>query len=671
MEKAVTALKATGTSAKADAFRQDINALRAFSVIAVVGYHVQIPGFAGGFVGVDIFLVITGYLMTGKVLNDLTLGRFSFMTFLMMRMRRIYPALAVMIASSIVVGWFLTLPGEYLKHLLQALSALIFQSNFAFNSDNGYFAMAAQTKPLLHTWSLSLEGQFYFWMPLVVPLVWRLASRSKLGAVMTAFQVAAALSLAWCLWESQNDATGASFFSLPARAWEPLAGGLIAIAELQRRSERPGKASWLETRMIAVLGWALVAGCVCYPFPESRWPGVLTILPILGAAMIVAARQRTGGGGLLAIAPLQRIGDWSYSIYLWHWPIWVFALSWLSLRGYGVGATQKISMVLASLALGAVSYRYVEQPVRLRRDLWTPRRLLVSYGGGLALSFGFVALAFLNRGFPDRLPQYMQPAELARRTSTPRDECFRDANSNKKATETYCSFGSAEVAARPSAILWGDSYANQYLDPISSAALASGIHGLIATQNGCRAFIDDPASNSGDQPSCRAFNRSTLDFVLGRTGPGIVMLASNWANAIEVSDLVERLLASGKTVILIMPLLNIGFDLPQRWIENQVRAGKAIDEWKVKADPGLMMSGLRDAIAQLVSRHRDNPRLVTVDPSSVICEQNDCYLVRNGQANFRDTAHISNLNAMQYRGVFDAAFRSALDAGSGATKKTD
>jgi len=627
--------------------------------------------------------VITGYLMTGKVLNDLALGRFSFIAFLLMRLRRIYPALVVMIASTIVVGWFVTLPNEYLKHLLQALSALIFQSNFAFNSDNGYFAMAAQTKPLLHTWSLSLEGQFYFWMPLVVPLVWRLASRSKVSAVMTTFQVVAALSLTWCLWESQNDATGSSFFALPARAWEPLAGGLVAIAELQRRSESPAKkfaknlakASWLETRMIAVmiavLGWTLVAGCILSPFPESRWPGVLTIPPIMGAAMIVAARQDTGAGGLLAISSIQRIGDWSYSIYLWHWPIWVFALSWLSLRGYGAGATQKTFMVLASLGLGAISYRFVEQPVRLRRDFWTPRRLLASSGAAFALSIGFVALAFLNRGFPNRLPEYMLSAELARRTSTPRDECFRDSNSTKKATETYCSFGSAEVAGRPSAILWGDSYANQYLEPISAAALASGIHGLIATQNGCRAFLDDPAGNSGDQPSCRKFNRSTLDFALGRNEPSIVVLASNWADGLEVSALVEKLLASGKTVILIMPLLNIGFDLPQRWIENQVRAGRTIDEWRVKADPVLTMSSLRDAMVQIVQKHRNNPRLVTVDPLSVICEQGDCYLVRNGQANFRDTAHISNLNAMQFRGVFDAAFRSALRAGPDAGKKAD
>ena len=675
MDQAVVALTVTGTPADRDAFRLDINALRALSVIAVVGFHFQIPGFAGGFVGVDIFLVITGYLMTGKVLKDLALGRFSFMNFLLMRLRRIYPALAVMIAATIVVGWFVTLPGEYLKHLLQALSALIFQSNFAFNSDNGYFAMVAQTKTLLHTWSLSLEGQFYFWMPLVVPLVWRLASgaRPRLGAVMTTFQVVAALSLAWCLWESQNDATGSSFFSLPARAWEPLAGGLVAIAELQRRSEseNPAKAAWLETRTIAVLGWALVAGCILSPFPEARWPGLLTILPILGAAMIVGARQGAGTGGLLAISPIQRIGDWSYSIYLWHWPIWVFALSWLSLRGYGVDATQKILMILASLALGVISYRFVEQPVRLRRDFWTPRRLWASSGAALALSLGFVALAFLNRGFPNRLPGYMLPAELARSTSTPRDECFRDSNSNKKATETYCSFGSAEAAGKPSAILWGDSYANQYLDPISAAALARGIHGLIATQNGCRAFLDNPAGNSGDQPSCRTFNRSTLDFALGRTEPSIVVLASNWADGREASALVEKLLAAGKTVILIMPLLHFGFDLPQRWIENQVRAGKAIDEWKVKADPILTMSALREAMMQIVQKHRDNPRLVTVDPSSVICEQGDCYLVRNGQANFRDTAHISNLNAMQYRGVFDTAFASALRAGADAEKKAD
>ena len=673
IEKTAALANVTSKPANRDAFRLDINALRALSVVAVVGFHFQIPGFAGGFVGVDVFLVITGYLMTAKVLNDLKLGRFSLWAFGMMRMRRICPALAVAVAASVIVGWFVTLPGEYLKHLLQALSALAFVSNFAFSSDNGYFAMAAQSKPLLHTWSLSLEWQFYIWMPLVAWLVWRVASgaTSKIGAVIIAFQVFAALSLAWCLWVSQHDAMGSYYFSLRARAWEPLAGGLIAAAEIRRRSDEIADLSWLESPIIAVAGWVLVAGCVVYPLPEARWPGVLTILPILGSAMIIAARQGSREGSLLGVSAIQRVGDWSYSIYLWHWPIWVFALSWLSVRGYGVGTSQRTLMVLASLALGAVSYRYVEQPVRIRRDFWTPRRLLTGGGISFALLAGFVSLAFLNNGFPNRLPEYLLPAELARRTNTPRDECFRNANSTKTTTETYCSFGSEQAAGRRSAILWGDSFANQYLEPISSAALSNGIHGLIATQSGCRAFIDDAARNAGDQQPCREFNRTTLDFLLGRAEPSIVVLGSNWGNATEISVLVDRLLSAGKTVVLIMPLLNIGFDLPQRWIENQIRAGRAIDEWKVEADPGLTMSAFRNEITQLLGKHRDNPRLLLVNPLSVVCEGGSCYLVRNGQANFRDTAHISNVNASQYRELFDAAFKSALRIGNKSYKGTN
>jgi peptidoglycan/LPS O-acetylase OafA/YrhL len=567
----------------------------------------------------------------------------------------------------------MTLPAEYQRHLLQALSALTFLSNFAFKSDSGYFAMAAQTKPLLHTWSLSLEWQFYFFMPLIVGLVWRFASRAMSGinAVVVALQVFAALSLAWCLWASQQDATGSSFFSLQARAWEPLAGGLIAAAEIRRRSEAIADPSWLQTPIVAVAGWVLVAACIAYPLPEARWPGVLTILPILGSAMVIAARQGSRKGGLLGVSAIQRVGDWSYSIYLWHWPIWVFALSWLSVRGYGVGATQKTLMVLASLVLGAVSYRYVEQPVRIRRYIWTHRRLLAGSGISFALLAGFVSLAILNHGFPNRLPDYLLPAELARRTNTPRDECFRNANSTKTTTETYCSFGSTQAPARRSAILWGDSFANQYLEPISSAALANGIHGLIATQSGCRAFFDDAARNAGDQHPCREFNRGTLDFVLGQAEPSIVVLGGNWGNATEISVLVDRLLSAGKSVVLIMPLLEIGFDLPQRWIENQIRAGRAIDEWKVEAGPDLTKQAFRSEIAQILDKHRDNPRLITVDPLSVVCEQGYCYLVRNGQANFRDTAHISNVNASQYGGLFDTAFKAALRAGTGAGTRND
>jgi peptidoglycan/LPS O-acetylase OafA/YrhL len=656
------------------AFRIDINALRALSVVAVVGYHFRMFGFAGGFVGVDIFLVITGYLMTAKVLTDLAAGRFSFVAFGAMRMRRIYPALVVMTVLSVAAGWFLTLPREYLKHLLQALSALTFVSNFAFDSDNGYFAMAAQTKPLLHTWSLSVEWQFYIWMPLIAALVWRLAARSKsrtdavIPAAILALGVFAALSLAWCLWKSESDATGSSYFALRTRAWEPLAGGLIAALEIWRRSRLDPGIAWTECRVVAVAGWALVLGSIAWPIPESRWPGALTIPPILGAAMIVAARQGTGASSWLGFAPIQRLGDWSYSIYLWHWPIWVFALSWLSLHGESVSATHKVLMIGLTVLLSAASYYCVEQPVRIRRDFWTPRRMLASSGAVFAALAAFIAVGFLDDGFPGRLPDYLLPAELARRTNTPRDECFRNANSAKKAPEIYCGFGGAEIAGRPSAILWGDSFANQYLEPVSSAASANGVHGLIATQSACRPFLDDPLRNATDQRACRDFNRGTLDFVVGHTEPSIVVLGGNWGAALEMTSLIDRLLSSGKTVMLIMPLLNIGFDVPQGWIEKQVRAGAAIGEWKIDADARLTQADFRADIVRGLDKHRSDPRLILVDPQSVICEHDHCYLVRGGQSNFRDTAHISNVNAIQFGAAFDAAFRSALRIGTEAEK---
>ena len=283
-------------SAAKNTFRYDINALRAFSVVAVLGFHAKVPGFAGGFVGVDVFFLITGYLMTGIVLRDLEKQCFSFWSFALNRMRRIYPALAVVVIVSAVAGWFLTLPGEYIRHLRQASYALAALSNFAFDADNGYFASAAQTKPLLHTWSLAIEWQFYIGMPLAAALLWKLAllSTDRLKVMLVAFGALSLASFLWCLWQNYSDMMGSAFFSLRARAWEPLVGGMIALLELRRRPESPD-ASFTAAAMSAA-GWAILVLCIAYPLPEREWPGALTLLPILGAAPIVLARWKIGGG---------------------------------------------------------------------------------------------------------------------------------------------------------------------------------------------------------------------------------------------------------------------------------------------------------------------------------------------------------------------------------------
>lgn len=639
-------------------FRLDINALRAVSVVAVLGYHLHIPGFAGGFVGVDVFFVITGYLMTKVVIDDLADHRFSLVKFAMMRIRRLFPALAVVIASSVVAGWFLSLPGEYQRHLRQACFALLSLSNFAFDADSGYFAAPAQTKPLLHTWSLGVEWQFYIWMPLIASVIWQKAGTSKprLDVLTGAFWSFALVSFVWCVWQSQTDLTGSAFFSLRARAWEPLAGGLIALIERRMRGDGIKAAKFRDAA--ASSGWLLLVGCVIYPMPEQRWPGLLTLLPVIGAALIVAARRQS----LLSWPGwsfFQRIGDWSYSIYLWHWPIWVFAVTWLSFRGYSVTFAAKMLIATASIGLGATSYILVEQTTRRNRDVLSDSRLMVIATASFCLLLAFTVTALSSRGFPSRLPEYLSAAEEARRTDTPRDECFRNVNSMKRATEPYCAFGSQAVEAQK-AILWGDSFANQYLEPISSAAIANGINGLIATQSACRPFIDDATKHVSDQEPCRAFNRDTLNLVLSRADLGIVILGGNWGNPDEIAAVVQKLLSSGKTVVLILPLLNIGFDVPQRWMEEQARAGKALDEWKVEAGSRLTQATFRTEIAQRLAAHQESSRLLLVDPQKVICRDGFCFLVKDGQANFRDTAHISNVNAAQYQSLYEAAFKAAL-----------
>lgn len=339
----------------------------------------------------------------------------------------------------------------------------------------------------------------------------------------------------------------------------------------------------------------------------------------------------------------------------------MFFVTWLLSRGYEVTNAEKAFVVSASIAMGAASYYLVEQPLQRRRDIWPASRLVLSATFVFLSLLSFTGIAFYHHGFPKRLPEYLLAAEEARKTGTPRDECFRNSNSLMRANVDHCVFGVREAAGGPSAILWGDSFANQYLNPISFAAVNNGIHGLIATQSACRPFLDDDQTATESQ-SCRDFNRRTLDFLLQDAGPNIAILGGNWGKAQEIIALADRLLISGKTVILIMPTLNIGFDLPQQWINNQLRAGKAILEWRVEADPVLTRQRLREDIVAGVDRLKNRRRLITLDPQTVVCDSSHCYLVRHGSANFRDSVHISNVNASQYENLVDAAFKSALQA---------
>jgi peptidoglycan/LPS O-acetylase OafA/YrhL len=361
-----TRLPAPGRS-----FRLDINLLRAIAVVGVVLYHFRIGPFPGGFAGVDLFFVVSGYLMTKIIVDGQDRGTFSLAGFYAARARRIVPALGALCVVLLALSQLAIDPLTRREMAAGIASSMLFLSNFAYWRDAGYFDMASQSKWLLHTWSLSVEWQFYLVLPLVLMAIRKiLPGRIFLHA---AYWAGAILSFGLAVWFAEIKPSF-TFYLLPTRAWEMLAGGLVYLACGAWRP-RP----WL-SNILALAGLALIALAFLLLDDLLAWPSYPTLLPVAGAALVLIARQETAPG--LASRPVMAIGLWSYSIYIWHWPIVVglayygFDSLWAALAGMAL-----------TLALAGLSYHYVETPFRhraLSAPLSRPR---------LAMLAGVVALA--------------------------------------------------------------------------------------------------------------------------------------------------------------------------------------------------------------------------------------------------------------------------------------
>lgn len=419
--------------AAAESFRGDINGLRAWAVMAVVLYHFGIAGVSGGFVGVDVFFVISGYLMTGIICSGLQRDNFSVWNFYLARARRILPALIVVVMAVLAVGWFIMMPKEYQGLGRHARESLLFSSNLRYLKESGYFDSDAHGKWLLHTWSLSVEWQFYLLLPLLLLIVWKLfPRRSALVAAHVALLVA---SFAACVVLTDR-APSKAFYVLQSRAWEMLAGGLVFLLG------GACKPSSLGRRALEAGGFVLIVTAILGLDAGSYWPGWWALLPTMGAVLVLLAQRESSlwTGSRLA----QWLGTRSYSIYLWHWPL-VAALAyceqldnpfWLALG------------LVASLLLGQVSYAVVEVPARRALSRVTLRRAALYLL--LALVVAAVAAQLIRRnGFPQRLPAAVAEIEAQRNNRNPRlDECLGEGKA--------CVFGGERIAA----MLVGDSHAD-------------------------------------------------------------------------------------------------------------------------------------------------------------------------------------------------------------------
>ncbi len=480
-------------SASSQTFRVDINGLRAWAVMAVVLYHFGVPVLSGGFAGVDVFFVISGFLMAGIVQTGLQRREFSLWHFYLARARRIVPALAVVCVCMLLLGWFYLMPEEYQQLGRHARESLLFSSNLRYLAEAGYFDSESAEKWLLHTWSLSVEWQFYLILPVLMLGLSRFLPGQR--AALISLASLALLSFGLCMWRT-NDAPSEAFYLLQFRAWEMLAGAcvfMVGPCGLSRAAQR-----WFES-----IGFGLIVLALVVFSSSDAWPGWRAAVPVSGAMLVlyVARQQSLWTSGRV----LQWLGTRSYSIYLWHWPA-VVMLTYLDLHRAPIWIAFG---VVASLVLGHLSYHLVEVPA----SRWL--RVLSTRRAAVALVVGLVCVAALAQtvrlsGFPKRLPEAVAVMEAERDNHNPRmRECLD--------FDASCNYGSGPVRA----ILLGDSHADAVVTALQAALPNEGAV-LFRGESGC--LITFGLQRGGKEKSDCALLNARIERELSGYPAGVPMI---------------------------------------------------------------------------------------------------------------------------------------------------
>lgn len=496
--------------------RPDIDGLRAIAVLAVIFFHAGAPGVWGGFAGVDVFFVISGFLITGILRQQLADGTFSLMRFYERRVRRIFPGMVFLLVAVMALACLTLLPLDIEKVGRSALSAVFFVSNHHFLATSGYFAGGAHEQPLLHTWSLAVEEQFYLFWPLLMWGAHRLGWRSS-----TWVACGIVLSLAVSEWMVRQD-TDAAYYLAISRAWELGVGAWLAMTPISRFERRhlPGWA-------MALLGLGLIAYSVRAFNSMTVFPGLSAIVPVMGAALVIRAGRDSGVNNVVSRAlghrALAWVGQRSYALYLWHWPVMVFSrLVWFSEDGwFHVALT-----VALSFAFAEVSHRFVETPLRQAWPRMPAGRVVLA--GLLPWSLVGLFAWGLSLGHDTRTDLDARQRRLAEYVAYDGDAAYRGGScfvvSQKGAFDTAKCLQA--VDGKPRLLLIGDSHA-AHLWPGLEGVWGKRINVLQATETGCRPLLFAPHG----VPACREFMQHILVDWLKDHPVDVLVLAGRWAPA--------------------------------------------------------------------------------------------------------------------------------------------
>ncbi len=628
-------------------------------------YHAKVAGFSGGFVGVDIFYVISGYLITSLITKDIGLGRFSIVSFYERRIRRIFPALFAVLFFSTLAASALFVPKDLFAFGKSLVAMTLFASNLFFKRAtgvDGYFGRDAESQALLHTWSLSVEEQFYLFFPAALLLLTRWAKRRTAHVLFLVVFVSFLASI----WMTQHTPLTA-FYTLIPRAWELLTGSLLAMKAAPPLNQR------VLRETVGLAGLGLIAWGVCVLTADATFPGLNALPPCLGAWLLIYAGENGPSWvrTILSFPPLVFIGVISYSLYLWHWPIIVFSRSFAA---EDLNGAATLAVILASLVMAAISFEFIEAPFR-GSDSRITRPQVFSLGLAASVLSASLGLAiYWHQGFPGR---YDGPTRQLIAKNLARKEDFEEVcgNWNREVNSIADITGCKIGPDSPRKIMfWGDSHVQQ-LYPLIKKLHANGeLHErgiVLAIANGC-----PPAEHMntiGKGYHCDSFARFAMQRV-EQDIDTVFMAFNTWwsvhgvicssvdgrcvekltpeetcrAFLKELSEHLHELRMRGKRVIVSLPFPMFDKSIPDLEIRNAVFGGFGL----TGTATDITLPSLRDQVASIAKMAGAD----TFDPRESLCYQGKCITQVNGVSVYKDNNHI----AASQIGILESNLRRVL-----------
>lgn len=606
-------------------YRPDVDGLRAVAIAAVVAFHAFPAAVRGGFTGVDVFFVISGYLISRIIWRGLAERSFTLAWFYGRRALRLFPALVLVLVATLAAGRWLFLPDAYETLGKDVASAAAFASNLVLWQDAGYFTENAALRPLTHLWSLAVEEQFYLVFPLFLIAAFR--SWRLTGALLA---VLAAASFAWNVATASAD-PAAAFYLLPSRFWELALGALLAYVQLSRSGSVPPR-----LRNAASLGGAALLVVACFgPTAESLFPGWWALAPTGAAALLIAAGPEAPfNRRVLASAPFVLVGRISYPLYLWHFPLLVLArLQW----GPSLSVPVTLALVGASVALAYGTYRLVELPVRslAARGSWRPAALVAPLAAA-----GAAGLAvFLAGGLPNRLPTEMQQLSTVAfdyKRAYRESRCFLQPWQGARAFRADC----VDAGDGKLLVLWGDSHAAHLYPGLALAARERRFRIAQLTASACPPLLD---YRSSARPNCHGINRAALTRVRALQ-PQTVVLSAQWERYPSLDGLRGTVAALRRLgvaqIVVVGPSPNWPNGLAQALFREVKREG--LDRFPMRVKHELSKTPARaDRKLRPLARQLDVTYIAALD---VLCNADGCLARvadRADQLAFWDPSHFT------------------------------